>query len=103
MNNYNNLSVRDLVEARDLFHAHLINKPNVVATAIGRYLVRKMDIDIHNQIDRKSKNEPRTLANSVVVEASWPSILVFVEKWEDPVALIGKDKGPRPQDHLRTR
>lgn len=91
MNNYNNLSVRDLVEARDMFHAHLINKRNVVATAIGRYRVRMMDIDENNQIRRKSTNESRTLDNSLVIEGSWPCILVFVETWEDPAALIGRE------------
>ena len=42
---FNHLSVKDLVEARDMFHAHLINKKNVVATAVGRYLIRKNDLD----------------------------------------------------------
>ena len=35
------LSLRDLLAARELFHLHLINKPNVVATAVGRYRIRK--------------------------------------------------------------
>ena len=39
--NFSHLSVKDLLEARDLFHAHLISKQNVVATAIGRYVHSK--------------------------------------------------------------
>lgn len=37
------LSLLDLLRARDLFHVHLLNKRNVVATAVGRYLIRKSD------------------------------------------------------------
>jgi hypothetical protein len=37
---FNLLSLRDLVAARDQFHLHLINKPHVVATAVGRYRIR---------------------------------------------------------------
>lgn len=35
------LSIRDLVEARDLHHFHLMSKANVVGTAVGLYLIRK--------------------------------------------------------------
>ena len=47
------ISIKDLIEARDTFYAHLINKRNVVATAIGRYLIWKgilikMAITSHN-------------------------------------------------------
>jgi hypothetical protein len=41
--NFNLLSLKDLLEARELFHLHLINKKNVVATALGRYRIRKVD------------------------------------------------------------
>jgi hypothetical protein len=37
---FNLLSLRDLLAARDQFHLHLINKPHVVATAVGRYRIR---------------------------------------------------------------
>jgi hypothetical protein len=37
------LSVKDLLEARNTYHYHLMNKPNVVGTAIGLYLIRKSD------------------------------------------------------------
>jgi hypothetical protein len=88
--NYSRLSVRDLVEARDMFHAQLINKRNVVATAIGRYLIRKTDLDEHG-IHKRSGGGKRTLSNSLVVDISWPCILVFVTDWEDPSTLIGRN------------
>ena len=37
---FSSLSLKDLIEARDLYHFHLIGKANVVGTAIGLYLVR---------------------------------------------------------------
>jgi hypothetical protein len=86
--NYNHLSVKDLVEARDMFHVHLINKKNVVATAIGRYLIRTTDVD-KNGIYKPQKNKPaRTLENSVVMEISWPCLLVFVQEWAEEKSLI---------------
>lgn len=68
---FNSLSVKDLLEARDLFHVHLMNKANVVGTAIGRYRIRDV-----------SSTEKRTLSNSSVKEKSWPCILVFVSEWK---------------------
>jgi hypothetical protein len=85
---FSHLSVKDLIEARDMFHAHLINKKNVVATAIGRYLIRERDLDKKGNYKGSSTNERRTLANSMVIGISWPCILVFVEKWEAEAALI---------------
>src|SRR5690349_17212365 len=41
--NFSSLSVKDLLMARDLYHYHLINKANVVGTAIGLYLIRDTD------------------------------------------------------------
>jgi hypothetical protein len=37
------LTLRDLLSAREQFHLHLMHKPNVVATAVGRYRIRKSD------------------------------------------------------------
>ena len=51
--NFRSLAIRDLLEARDLYHFHLMNKANVVGTAIGLYLIR----------DEDNKAIPRTLAN----------------------------------------
>ena len=39
------VSVRDLLEAREAYHVHLMHLDNVVGTAIGRYLIRKGDPD----------------------------------------------------------
>lgn len=89
--NYHHLSVKDLIEARDLFHVHLINKKNVVATAIGRYLIRLSDVDANGNY-RPQKNKPeRTLDNSAVMGISWPCLLVFVEKWATEKDLIHGD------------
>ncbi len=71
--NFNLLSVKDLLEARDHYHVHLMHKTNVVATAIGRYLIQ----------DKGDPKAPRTLANSRVRENSWPCVLVFVQNWVD--------------------
>ena len=38
--NFSILSLKDLIEARDLYHFHLMSKANVVGTAIGLYLMR---------------------------------------------------------------
>ena len=85
------LSLRDLLAARELFHLHLINKPNVVATAVGRYRIRK-----HPQNGAPGESEAahpkRTLANSEIRPNSWPSILVFVDKW------VQTDDLTHPQD-----
>jgi hypothetical protein len=40
---FNMLSLRDLIDARDHYHMHLAHKKNVIATAVGRYLIRKTD------------------------------------------------------------
>lgn len=89
--NFNHLSVRDLVDARELFHLHLINKKNVVATAIGRYLIRKTDIDKYGQYRPQKVKPARSLDNSVVLDISWPCILVFISSWEKEEDLI-KDR-----------
>lgn len=86
--NFNSLSLPDLVEARDLFHVHLINKKNVVATAVGKYRIRKTDPwpaqkGYLQTLSPTSKKQARTLQNSEVRDYSWPCILVFVEQWED--------------------
>src|SRR5262245_58055407 len=85
---FNILSLDDLLAARDQFHLHLSHKPNVVATAIGRYRIRKSDPwpDKDNpkgtSKPRNYVSTPRTLENSEIRPYSWPAILVFVDKWE---------------------
>src|SRR5215467_5753473 len=71
---FTSLSLRDLVDARDLFHVHLMKKKNVVATAVGLYLVEK---------ESRERVEPRRLDNSIVQPGfSWPCVLVFVDDYE---------------------
>jgi hypothetical protein len=89
------LSLRDLIDAREVFHYHLLTKKNVVATALGPYRIRKDD----PWPDREHpKGHPtpahrgkRTLFNSEVRPYSWPSIYVFVSQWEDESVLAKGD------------
>lgn len=84
--NFANLSVHDLLEARDTYHYHLLSKANVVGTAIGLYLIRTDEDWPRRKGEGKSplakKTYPRTLANSEVRDYSWPCILAFVRTWE---------------------
>lgn len=41
--NYASPSVKDLLEARDLYHYHLTHKASVFGAAVGVYLIRKSD------------------------------------------------------------
>ncbi len=87
------LSLHDLLEAREQFHNHLLNKPNVVGTAIGLYLIRNdapwpnRNQEVENFSGRKP---PRTLFNSSTRNYSWPCLLVLVSKW-----LEAEAAGPR--------
>jgi hypothetical protein len=103
--NYSSLSMRDLVQARDLFHFHLIHKANVVGTAIGLYLIRDSDpwpddkkSDSANATQSRGPKEARTLFNSSVRDYSWPCVLVFVDTWEKDTDFVAGGKGPQPQD-----
>ena len=99
---YNMLSLRDLVAARDLYHLHLMDKQHVVATAVGRFLIRKSEAWPRGKGDAVKHDtamasqpikEPRTLANSEVRPYSWPCVLVFVDQWVD-LAQVGPDFDP---------
>jgi hypothetical protein len=87
---FNLLSLSDLLAARDQFHLHLIHKPNVVGTAVGRYRIRKSDPwPVQNDPPAiaprgATAKPPRTLDNSEVRRYSWPAILVFVKQWIEP-------------------
>ncbi|HEY6901404.1 MAG TPA: hypothetical protein VI233_12200, partial [Puia sp.] len=70
LNPFQSLSLTDLLDAREAFHIHLINKENVIGTAIGKYRVRLQE----------GPGE-KTLTNTKVDESSWPCILVFVDQW----------------------
>jgi hypothetical protein len=97
--NFSHLSLRDLLDARDQYHVHLMRRSNVVATAIGRYRIRVNDSwptergpgEIHGKY-------PRTLENSQVRVYSWPAILVFVKKWESPTELSPSELVPKSID-----
>ena len=89
---FNMLSLKDLIEARDLYHIHLMHKQNVVATALGRYLIRTDEPWPHlpdpegTKLAKKASEKPkpkRTLDNSEVRPYSWPCILVLVDQWVD--------------------
>ena len=91
--NFSHLSVKDLIEARDQFHVHFMNKKNVVATAIGRYLIRLSDLDANGKLKPSPgkgyvPKPARTIASSAVLDISWPCVLVFVDKWENENTLI---------------
>src|SRR3954462_268446 len=81
------LSTADLLGARDLYHWHLLNKKNVVGTAVGLYLVRTSDPwPGHDRPRAKATSHvtvrpPRTFDNSEVRDYSWPGILVLVAGW----------------------
>jgi hypothetical protein len=90
------LSLKDLLEARDLFHYHLMNKKNVEATAVGLYRIRKSDHwpskeKPEGAKPRKPKDERRTLFNSEVRPYSWPCVYVFVSSWEYETELAHTD------------
>jgi hypothetical protein len=97
---YASLSVRDLLDARDAYHVHLSSLANVVATAVGRYLIHKDDWyathppDQPRPKDYPRVHEARTLANSVVRPWSWPAVMVFVREWHQPDQL-GAELVPR--------
>jgi len=93
------LSVPDLLEARNQYHLHLMNKANVVATAIGRFRYRLSDLDKHGRPlpkeKRPKKDRERRLSNSTVVDESWPCVLVFVKEWQHDLAkLIEESERP---------
>ena len=80
------LSTADLLEARDQYHWHLLNKKNVVGTAVGLYLVRTSDPwPGHDRPRARSVSHAvrpeRTFENSEVRDYSWPCILVLVTEW----------------------
>lgn len=103
--NFSSLSLADLLAARDTYHFHLLNKPNVVGTAVGLYLIRREEawpqrVDGVPLQPRKLTYE-RTFANSEVRDYSWPCILALVRRWEpeeafgpagrhDPAAIVPK-------------
>ena len=85
---YDQLSLRDLLDARDQYHIHLMQHRNVVATAVGRYRIRQKDSWPNEKGEGKVHGTyARTLENSEVRSYSWPAILVFVKEWESSAEL----------------
>ncbi len=81
---YSSLSVKDLIEAREAYHVHLIKLDSVVGTAIGRFRIDRTDpcLANPNQPRLYAKDPPpRTLANTEVRPWSWPCVMVFVKTW----------------------
>jgi hypothetical protein len=102
---YNMLSLRDLLDARDLYHLHLMARQHVVGTAVGRYLIRKDDPWPRDRQDlvrydtaqlRKKRRDPRTLGDSEVRPYSWPCVLVMVDQWIDEADAA--KQGLQPSD-----
>jgi hypothetical protein len=81
------LSVADLLAAREQFHVHLMQKANVIGTAIGKYRIRKSEPwpDRRGQMPARNgkAHGPRTLGNSEVRPYSLPAILVFIDEWHE--------------------
>lgn len=75
---FSSLSVKDLLDAREAYHIHLMHLENVVATAIGRY---RFTADDRGGDGERGRDTPRTLANSALRDDSWPCVLVFVDAW----------------------
>lgn len=93
---YSHLSLRDLLDARDQYHIHLMRHPNVIATAIGRYRIRSKDSWPSGAGDGKTHGSyARTLENSEIRYYSWPAIIVFVKEWESRDALAPGEMVPR--------
>jgi len=94
---FSSLSLKDLIEARDLYHFHLMSKANVVGTAVGLYLIRAEEEWPKQRGEgarpRHKLATRRTLGNSEVRDYSWPCILVLVRDW---VAEADFGRGDQP-------
>lgn len=106
---YESLSVKDLLDARDLYHNHLLGKRNVVGTAIGLYLIRDEDhaapgpdAGDHAAAAGPHRATERRLDNARVRPYSWPCVLAFVTQWLAPDEF-GGDGGLPPDAAVPTR
>lgn len=79
LNDFHSLSLPDLLEARDLYHLHLTERKGVIATAVGRYLIRHTD-PYPGEEQRKGTGA-KNLENTEIRSYSWPCVIVFVERW----------------------
>ncbi|HKF59251.1 MAG TPA: S1/P1 Nuclease [Blastocatellia bacterium] len=84
---YASLSVKDLLDAREVCHFQFSHSSNVYATAIGLYRIRIDDPDGRQYTPTKlaakkrGKLGARTFENTVIRPWSWPCVLVFVREW----------------------
>ena len=96
---FSTLSLKDLVEARDLYHFHLMSKANVVGTAVGLYLIRTEEewpkARGEGLEPQRKLTYPRTFENSEVRDYSWPCILVLIREWVDE-DQFGREGRPAP-------
>jgi hypothetical protein len=103
---FNHLSLPDLLLARDHFHLHLSHKANVVATAIGYYRIRKSDPwptpgnPQGGPPPSARAHPPRTLENSEVRPYSWPAIMVFVDRWQQPGEFANPEDAVPPAVYM---
>src|SRR5258705_3167497 len=70
-NNFKSLSIKDLLEARDLYHYHLLNKKNVVGTAIGLYLIRHTDPTPEDEARRVKEERKQDLRQQRSTETAY--------------------------------
>jgi hypothetical protein len=102
--NFASLSLHDLLQARDLYHYHLMSKVNVIGTAVGLYLIRKDEPwpkgkgEGKNPPDKKSY--ARTFANSEVRDYSWPCVLAIVHSWVTEAEFGGGGSSYNPAQSL---
>ena len=107
--NYASLSTRDLLDARDQYHWHLINKQNVIGTAVGLYRIRKgEDWPSHTPAEPGKEKPPpepkpeRTFENSEVRDYSWPCVLVLVDTWVE-ADRFGTGRSKLPPEEMVPR
>ncbi|KPL25461.1 MAG: hypothetical protein AMJ75_01050 [Phycisphaerae bacterium SM1_79] len=79
---YRSLSIKDLLEARDAYHLHLLRLDNVVGTAIGYYRFHPSDPAAKGKEagPAGSFDKEKHLSQSIVTAYSHPAILVFVDR-----------------------
>src|ERR1041384_8739984 len=99
---FSSLSLKDLVEARDVYHFHLMNKANVIGTGVGLYLIRDEEKWPHQSGDYQKLTYARTFGNSHVRSYSWPCIMVLVREWVDEHEF-GQEGKPSPWDAVPKR
>ncbi len=99
--NFASLAMKDLLEARDLYHWHMTHKKNVVGTAVGLYYIRcedpwpSADRSFAAMKASTRARSPRTFENSEIRDYSWPCVLVLVDTWADSDELSNDDEVPK--------